>query len=127
MVFRGDAIRGMRFDETLPLYGWQEDFAFSWQAGQRGRLVRCATLTGVHMGAKAGRGSGKRFGYSQIANPVYLLRQRTMPRDRAMRLIRNNVASNLVLSLFPEPYVDRRGRLLGNLLALTDLVRRRLH
>jgi hypothetical protein len=30
---------------------------------------------------------------------------------------------NLVRSVWPEPYIDRRGRLRGNILALRDLVR----
>ncbi len=126
MVFRAAAVSGLRFDENLPLYGWQEDIDFSHWAGRRGRLVRSAALAGVHMGEKAGRSSGKRFGYSQIANPLYLLKKRSMPRDRALRLMRNNLISNLILSVLPEPYVDRRGRLLGNLLALVDLARGRL-
>jgi len=29
---------------------------------------------------------------------------------------------NMVRALWPEPYVDRRGRLLGNVVALRDLV-----
>jgi hypothetical protein len=33
---------------------------------------------------------------------------------------------NIVHSPRPEPYVDRRGRLRGNLLALADLVRKRI-
>ena len=28
-----------RFDEALPLYGWQEDIDFTTQIGRRGRLV----------------------------------------------------------------------------------------
>jgi hypothetical protein len=37
------------------------------------------------------------------------------------------MAMNLVRSLAPEPWVDRRGRLRGNLLALADLMRGRMH
>jgi hypothetical protein len=116
----------LRFDENLPLYGWQEDFDFSYQVGRSGRLVRDASLRGVHMGVKVGRSSGKRLGYSQIANPLYLLNKRTMPSKRALRLIRDNVAANIARSIRPEHHVDRRGRLLGNLLAIRDLVSSRL-
>ncbi len=33
---------------------------------------------------------------------------------------------NMVRALWPEPYVDRRGRLLGNVVALRDLVTGRM-
>jgi len=120
MVFRGAAIGDLRFDEALPLYGWQEDIDFSYRVGRGGRLVRCPLLFGVHMAEKTGRTSGRRFGYSQIANPIYLMRKATIPREDAMRLMRNNVMSNFWRSLNPEPYIDRRGRLSGNLMAMRD-------
>jgi hypothetical protein len=93
---------------------------------RRGRLLKCDALAGVHLGEKAGRTSGKRLGYSQIANPIYLLKKGTIPPDLARRLMRGNLASNLLRSFRPEPYIDRRGRLAGNLLALIDLPRGRL-
>ena len=127
MVFRAAAIGELRFDENLPLYGWQEDVDFSYRLGSRGRLVACDAIKGVHMGEKIGRTSGRRLGYSQIANPLYLLGKRSIPRDLAWRIMRNNVSSNLWGSLWPEPYIDRRGRLIGNLLAVRDLAARRLH
>ncbi len=127
MVIRVAAIGDLRFDEALPLYAWQEDVDFSYRLSARGRLVGCAAISGVHMGEKAGRTSGRRLGYSQIANPLYLLQKHSIPRDLAMRIMRNNVASNLWGSIFPDAYVDRRGRLIGNLVALRDLVTRRIH
>jgi hypothetical protein len=127
MVYRAAAIGELKFDENLPLYGWQEDVDFSYRLGSRGRLVACDAIKGVHMGEKIGRTSGRRLGYSQIANPLYLLGKRSIPRDLAWRIMRNNVSSNLWGSLWPEPYIDRRGRLIGNLLAVRDLARRRLH
>ncbi len=121
MVIRTSAAGDLRFDEALPLYGWQEDIDFTYQLGQRGELVKTTLLSGVHMGAKGGRTPGKRLGYSQISNPVYLLRKQTMPKALAWRLMRQNLFSNLVKSLRPEPHIDRRGRLAGNLLAIRDL------
>lgn len=126
MAIRVSAIQGLRFDETLPLYGWQEDIDFSYQIGQRGKLRSTKLVTGVHMGAKGGRTSGKRLGYSQIANILYLRRKGTMPRTLGQQLLMQNLLSNLVRSVRPEAHVDRRGRLLGNLLALADWARGRM-
>jgi hypothetical protein len=41
-------------------------------------------------------------------------------------MIARNLVANAVRSLRPEPWVDRRGRLRGNVLAVADLVRGRL-
>jgi hypothetical protein len=80
----------------------------------------------VHLGVKRGRQTGVRLGYSQIANPLYLTAKRSLRGDSALALILRNLAMNLVGSLRPEPYVDRRGRLIGNLAGLRDLVVLRL-
>jgi len=127
MVIRASATEGLWFDENLPLYGWQEDIDFTYRLGARGRLAAYEALAGVHMGHKGGRSAGKRLGYSQIANPIYLLGKRSMPRDLAARLLTRNIASNVLRSFRPEPHVDRRGRLAGNLLAIRDLLIGRLH
>lgn len=116
----------LRFDERLPLYGWLEDVDFSRRLAAHGRIVRSATMTGVHLGTKTGRQSGLRLGYSQIANPLYLIRKGTMAPRRAYRLMARNLAANLLHAPRPEPWVDRRGRLKGNLLAILDLIRGRM-
>jgi GT2 family glycosyltransferase len=127
MAFRGGLIakHQLRFDERLPLYGWQEDIDFSRQFAPFGAIVRCATLRGVHMGSKSGRQSGLRFGYSQVANMVYLHRKGSVSARFAYALMGRNVAANVLKLLRPEPHVDRIGRLRGNILAFFDLLRGR--
>jgi hypothetical protein len=121
------ATDAVRFDENLPLYGWLEDVDFSRRLAHHGAVVRAGALRGVHLGVKRGRQSGLRLGYSQIANPLYLIAKRSMRGDRALALMLRNLAMNLARSLSPEPYVDRRGRLAGNVAALRDLLGLRLH
>ncbi|MBB6486063.1 glycosyltransferase family 2 protein [Rhizobium lusitanum] len=125
MAFRFATIMriGARFDENLPLYGWHEDIDFSGQLAGKGRIVFADALRGVHRGVKRGRTSGLRFGYSQIANSVYVARKGTMGWRRALRFAIGNTCANIVGSLRPQGLVDRRGRLKGNLLALSDLLR----
>lgn len=112
------------FDEALPLYGWLEDMDFSARARKRGRVVRSRTLQGVHLGTKVGRTPGVRLGYSQIANPLYLLQKGSIGRSRAFRLMTRNVLANLAGSFFPPEWIDRRGRLKGNFTALRDVLRK---
>lgn len=49
-----------------------------------------------------------------------------MPRAVMLRQMFRNLAANLVRSVAPEPFADRRGRLRGNLAAIGDLMRGRL-
>ncbi len=122
MAVRTAFARELRFDEALPLYGWQEDIDFTMRLARRGRLVSSGRVTGVHLGVRGGRTSGRRLGYSQIANIVYLLRKGTIPTWLAARLLGQNFASNVLRAPFPEPHIDRAGRLAGNIGALADLV-----
>ena len=115
----------LRFDERLPLYGWYEDIDFSRRLGRHGRVVRVASACGVHLGAKSGRTSGRRLGYSQVANPLYLWRKGSYPAGAALRSAGRNIAANALRSLRPEPWVDRRGRLGGNARAVLDVLRGR--
>ncbi len=128
MAFRMQPIvqRSLLFDEKLPLYGWQEDIDFSRQLADCGRIIDAKILRGVHLGTKGGRTSGVRVGYSQIANPVYLIGKGTMSFAFAAPLIWRNVLANLVKTFRPEPWIDRKGRLKGNWLALRDLVTGRI-
>jgi GT2 family glycosyltransferase len=128
MVFRVAPIlaHGLRFDENLALYGWLEDVDLCRQLADHGRIVKNERMVGVHLGNKAGRTPGVRFGYSQIANPIYLFRKGTYRADLALRQMGRNLLANFGNFISPEPWVDRRGRVRGNLIALRDLLLGRL-
>lgn len=126
MAFRYAAIGGDRFDESLPLYAWQEDTDFSRRLLDRGRLVKSDAIIGVHRGVKGGRNSGVKFGWSQIVNPLYLVRKGSMPAGFAARLICKNLAANHLRVLRPEPWVDRWGRVRGNWKAIAYVLSGRL-
>lgn len=128
MAVRTGPIRdaALTFDENLPLYGWLEDVDFSRMAASLGRVVQSGNLIGVHLGTKKARTPGIKFGYSQIANPIYLIRKDTMSvRHAGVQIVRNLIA-NVVKVWKPEPWVDRRGRLRGNARAVLDLLAGRL-
>lgn len=127
MVVRPGAKPDLRFDEGLPLYGWLEDLDYSRRMAPYGEIQRAHHIIGVHMGVKGGRQSGVKLGYSQVANPMYFVKKGTMPAGEAMKNIARNVTANVVKTLRPEPWVDRSGRLRGNLLALADALRGRQH
>jgi GT2 family glycosyltransferase len=128
MGFRTTALAqlGLRFDENMPGYAWYEDIDFSRQLLPHGRVVLIPGAQAIHLGAKVGKTSGRRYGYSQVANPIYLARKGTYPWPNMFRSITKNMAANLIKTLRPEPYIDRRGRLAGNLIAFRDLLQGRM-
>lgn len=126
MAYRVAAIGAVRFDERLRLYGWQEDIDFSAQLRSCGQIVATDAFAGVHQGVKHGRTSGLRLGYSQVINPLYLVRKGTMTPRYALRLMLGNVLMNHARMLMPEPWVDRMGRARGNWIGLFDALRGRL-
>ncbi len=122
MALRMSALGSCRFDENLPLYGWQEDVDFANRLP--GDIVMSRALSGVHLGVTSGRETnGWALGYSQLANVVYLMGKGSLPYPQGLQLICRNLLANMVWSLRPEPWIDRRARLRGNRAAIGDLLR----
>jgi GT2 family glycosyltransferase len=123
MSVRVSALGKLRFDERLPLYGWLEDIDFTSQLRRTGRVIELRHVLGVHLGVRSGgRVSGRRLGYSQVMNPIYLVSKGTVPFSFAMKLMVCNVIANLTRSLWPEAHVDRWGRLRGNFMAASHAI-----
>jgi hypothetical protein len=125
MAFVDDVAAACRFDECLPLYGWQEDCDYTGQARKFGRTIVEPRCVGVHLGTKAGRTSGLKFGYSQIANPIHIASNGHMPRARAAHFVMRALMANAIRSFGRHPLFDYRGRLYGNLRAIADITRGR--
>ena len=121
MIIRSAAHPQARFDENMPLFGWLEDLDYSRRFAAVGRVVETSGCVGVHLGAKVGRTPAVLLGYSQVANPLYIAAKGILTRRQARWMVVRNVLANLARSLAPEPFIDRRGRLQGNLLALRHL------
>lgn len=122
MAFRCSAVVDKRFDENLPKYAWQEDMDFAFQVSKVGKVGPTNAFAGVHRGVKKSRSPGMDFGFSQIVNPVYLVRKGTMARKKAYYMMSRNFVANHVKLLRPEAYVDRWGRLKGNWSAVLHLI-----
>ncbi|MBK1635126.1 glycosyltransferase family 2 protein [Rhodovulum adriaticum] len=117
--------RGLRFDESFPLYGGLEDLDFSRRIAAHGRLVKDNAARGVHLGTKTGRPPGMLLGYSQVIAPLHLLKKGTMTRRQAVAMIARDALSNLFRAIHPPAWADFRGRLRGNLRAVRDLLQGR--
>jgi GT2 family glycosyltransferase len=124
MAVRLQAVRerAVRFDEGMPYYAWYEDLDFTRRLAAGAGMVRLPGARGVHLGTKMGRGPGVRLGYAQVVNPVYLARKGSYAWNRALRSVARHVAMNLLRAGWPEPWVDRWGRLRGNVAGLRDLL-----
>ena len=128
MAVRLSAARehAIRFDERLPLYAWSEDIDFTHRMARHGWIAKLHGARGVHLGTKQGRQPGRRLGYSQVANPIYLYGKGSYSLGRAARSVGRNILMNAARSVRPEAYIDRRGRLGGNAVACLDMLRGRL-
>jgi GT2 family glycosyltransferase len=126
MAFRTASIGSLRFDERLPLYGWQEDLDFCGALRHSGSIVWTNVVWGVHLGTKRGKGSEVRLGYSQVVNPAYIVSKGNMSSGYALGLVAKNVLANFAKSIRPESFIDRRGRLRGNLIGIFHLMTGRL-
>jgi len=122
MAFRGIVAKTERFDENLPLYGWQEDLDYGARATKFGKLVKVSDCIGVHLGVSGGRTSGVRFGYSQIANPIYLIKKGTMNKTYGSILMRRNFMSNVFHTIIFDRKKDYFGRLCGNFIAFYHII-----
>lgn len=127
MAYRGTVARTDRFDPALPFYGWLEDVDYSVKASRQGALRHIPECRGVHMGSSSGRTSGVRFGYSQIANPLYLIRKKTLPLQKGGWTLLRNMLSNSANTLLRNQSRDYTGRLRGNFMAIRDLLRGHCH
>jgi GT2 family glycosyltransferase len=72
MCVRGTLLGKVSFDERLVLYGYQEDFDFSLNCKQHGRIVLNRHCLMVHIETEQGRMSRKKRGYSEVVNPFYI-------------------------------------------------------
>jgi GT2 family glycosyltransferase len=126
---RASAAVSLRFDEKLPLYSWLEDLDYSRRLAQQsdGEFVRSPNCLAVHHGsASGGREQHRRFGYSQVTNPVHLWRKGSIKAPHAARLIIRPLLANAASSLVGANARWRRARLEGNLLSVSDLLRGRV-
>ncbi len=121
MAFRATAAEDIWLDEQMGQYAWMEDRDFSIRVGRKGKLLKSSILHGVHLGIRSARTSGVKLGYSQVVNPFYLWRKGTLTFNQAALSILRPLLMNTLKSLRPEEYIDRRGRLKGNVLALRDI------
>jgi len=126
MAYRASLFARLRFDERLPLYGWLEDSDFSYRVSELGPIVKARDLWGVHLGLKTSKISDVKLGVSQVVNPLYLYFKGSVPLRDATRLLLQPLLKNIIKVFSPEPFIDRRGRLWGNVLGLKYVLRGRV-
>lgn len=121
MTARGWVARSEPFDERMRLYGWQEDTDFSVRCAKYGRVVHYHGCVAVHLAVGSGRVSGREFGFAQIVNPFYMWRKGTKTARELAHDWWTYLGANIV-KLFDRGRPDRKGRLVGNILGLREVV-----
>lgn len=127
MTVRRRVLARTRFDERLPLYGYMEDRDFAFECARLGQVARCEAATLVHLRPPGGRISARRFGFSQIMNPVYLWRKGNYLSWWSVAWqVSRPLLVNSALALAPGRKAARLGRLAGNCRAFSDILRGRI-
>ncbi len=128
LIVRASVARHNRFDERLSLYAWLEDSDFSYHCTREGRppVTNLASKC-VHLGWRGGRISGRRMGYSQIMNPIYLWKKaRVFSLSHILvQYWTRCLIANCIGVFCGKPQDDRLNRLKGNALAMWHLIRGR--
>jgi glycosyltransferase involved in cell wall biosynthesis len=126
ILVRTSMFSKVQFDENLPLYGWLEDFDFATNCRRYGRIIMNTGTCFGHLAVPSGRTSGLRFGYSQIANPLYLWRKNGKPGLTSVIVWHwfIHIAYNCrrMMIKVPSDRNDRTGRFAGNMIALWHLL-----
>jgi GT2 family glycosyltransferase len=123
MSFRRTVLDLVQFDERLPLYAWLGDTDMSIRAQRYGRCAQLLDTCLVHLAVSSGKLSGKRFGYSQIMNPVYLAKKGVLTWTEVFKVhLLKCFAGNMVGLLRRDKNIDRASRLAGNMIAVTRLL-----
>ena len=126
-AYRASTSPGIRFDERLPLYSWLEDHDFARRLLRHGLIASVDDCVIVHRGVKSGgRTSHRRLGYSQVMNPLYLMRKGSFPLWLTVHETVFRCGKNVVRSLHGPEREWRQQRLRGNAMAVADVLRGRL-
>lgn len=127
MIFRRAYFERFLFDERLPLYSWLEDTDLARRLLNAGlHVYKDESIVIVHRrDSSGGRTAHLRFGYSSVANWEYLRRKGSVTWADAPGVAKM-MAKNIVCSVNGPNKIDRRHRLRGNLLALSDIARGRI-
>ncbi len=123
MSCRGSLLGRVRFDERLPLYGYQEDFDFSMECAQYGKLVLNNRCLMVHMETTSGRMGSRRRGYSEVVNPIYI-----WSKGRGVKLKRILAGSikRTLKNIIRCTHSDGRRRFAGNMIGWAMILRGKL-
>jgi GT2 family glycosyltransferase len=128
MTVRRSLLEIEKFDEKLPLYALGEDAEMGFRLSRHGFVGGSGRSPVVHLAAKSGRISEVGVGYAQIINIIYFANKRIgYPKSKAyweslVKLPLINLVCLLVPKLEKRRNIDRRGRFIGNLYALRDVV-----
>lgn len=122
MTARGVVAKAVRFDERLPLYSLFEDLDFSARATRYGKITYTLGAGAVHLAATSGRVSERRLGFSQTVNSHYLWRKGSMTARQCLVMWVRVLLSNLRGWVMRDSNADRKGRFLGNLQGVREVL-----
>jgi glycosyltransferase involved in cell wall biosynthesis len=134
MIVRRSILAYEKFDETLPLYCFAEDYDISVRLERYGNVGKFSLCVAAHLASPGGRVREVLRGYSFVANPLYFLQKGVThlpPFPSWVRFWMVICGGSFGWAVWKivtfDSSVDWWGRLKGVLLAFADIVRGRCH
>jgi GT2 family glycosyltransferase len=128
MNIRKEILKYEQFDERLPMYALGEDCEMGFRVSQYGKVGGSARCAAVHLASRSGRISEVGVGYAQIINYLYFSHKGigfpviSTYFNHVIKTPMVNLTFFMMQGLDSRKQIDRKGRFVGNLLALKDLV-----
>lgn len=115
-------------DERILVYGFMFDVDFARRCARHGLVGTVDACRAVHLAAQSGRTSDRRRGFVQIMNSAYVMKKELISTkeffvDYLLTFLRNNFLGMIFIS---GQRRIRLKRLIGNLLAISYLLRGRV-
>ena len=127
MCIRFSLLEHERFDERLALYSAMEDVDIGTRARRYGEVGYYFGSLAVHLRTPGGRISHRALGFSEVMNPMYLGCKGTIPKRHAiLKFALRMPLRNAILACVTGQRHERWHRLIGNLHAIRDIMRRRI-
>jgi hypothetical protein len=117
VIYKSSAIKNIRFDENLGIYGYLEDLDFSLELKKKGNLMVCGRAKYRH--DQVINRLGYEFGKKEIKNRYYIVKKHNL--SKILFFLNSLLRAIITLKDFIFGDINSIKRLIGNFSGLTNI------
>jgi len=117
VIYKSSAIKNIRFDENLGIYGYLEDLDFSLELKKKGNLMVCGRAKYRH--DQVINRLGYEFGKKEIKNRYYIVKKHNL--SKILFFLNSLLRAIITLKDFIFGDINSIKRLIGNFVGLTNI------